>query len=147
MATKQQTVYEGRRTRQNRSTAAVNELNASDSQWHYAIAELTPNALEDSVAMLERDGYETISSDDAAKLGFNQSPSSKLRLMRIAKGQWEAYQAESVALAQVNSKLRSEDTEAHGVNFAAPTDEQRKVTITDPDEKESSGVISLSGKR
>lgn len=146
MATKQQTVYEGRRTRQNRTTSAVNDLNANDPKWHYAIAEITPNALEDSVSMLERDGYETVPTEDAEKLGFRQSPSSKLRLMRIDKGQWQAYQDESVELAKVNSRVRSEETEAHGVNFASPTDENRVVTISDPDEKTRSGVVSTGSR-
>lgn len=129
-AKKQQTVYEGRRVRQDSVITALNDLNEKDTEWHYAVAESMTNAdVEDSVAMLERDRFEVVPEEEAAKLGISFGASSRRKLMRVAKGQSDAYRKEALEMARVNSQVVHQTAET--VLFRAPDERTGIVTIGD----------------
>jgi len=126
---KQQTVFEGRRARQDATITGLNELNESQKEWHYAIAETHPAALQDSVSMLERDGFEVVPEEDAAKLGLVFGASSRRVLMRVDKRQSDAYRKEALEMAAVSSKVAPQHSEAGGVTFRAPDEREGIVQL------------------
>lgn len=88
--------YEGRDQRRNSLNDRVNHLNATQSVWKYAIAEtfIDPMVPQDSVAMLIQDRFELVEAKEATRI-LEQELRGNLKLMRVAKGQSDAYQLEA----------------------------------------------------
>jgi hypothetical protein len=97
----QEVKYEGRRQRTNTLEDRMRQLNEKQDEWKYSLAETFNDPLvpSDSVDMLMNDGFTVVDSASAEKLLGGFKLRGQVKLMRIEKGQSEAYRKEAIELA------------------------------------------------